>query len=645
MNKNPKVGIVIPSYERIEYLKEAVESAINQTYEDLEIIIIDDNSSDVAIKEYLKKINNPKVKWFINRTNLGTTKNYDAGVRLLTEDVEWCVILDNDDFLDRNFIKEAVGLHFKYPQSKAVHCRQVFMDADKKVICEDGDFASLETAEDYLFSRCMGNRDIRSSSIFFNTEEYKKIGGYPLFLSGMCTDTVFPFSLAFDNILAFSEKALVYIRIHDKAESLTADNMIGKLASIKQMQDYCMDVYKANNNDNPFSNKERIKGYLKRYGMSLTDALLIRMYRETLFTQDRDAAKKSIRGIIRFCRESGLIVPSKFLVLFGFFDYFNLDLNKVGFNKLIRMLEMGRCFLSNKCNNFKKYLNRISFTLFIKKQLKAILNALKGRFVIVDFKYCHSCGCYSLFYWWRYYEHMLRKNVPKWGVSIDYTEQMIKRENKFCANCGSVFRMRAHAQTILKIFKQTRLSGFVPFLRSNPSFVVYEAANCNVFRNGALKGLDNYIVSEFHPEYKFGQNVNGTRNENLEGLTFSDESFDLIITSDVLEHVSDLEKALSEIYRVLKPDGYHIFTIPVDYSVTKTRQRVLVGVDGKLNHLLPPVIHGDDIRDGILVYRDFGTDINKILKRHGLKCREDKYYVNRKHIVSIYIAQKIGKYI
>jgi ubiquinone/menaquinone biosynthesis C-methylase UbiE len=102
-----------------------------------------------------------------------------------------------------------------------------------------------------------------------------------------------------------------------------------------------------------------------------------------------------------------------------------------------------------------------------------------------------------------------------------------------------------------------------------------------------------------------------------------------------------LKKALSEIRRVLKPGGYHIFTIPVDYSMTNTRQRALVGIDGKINYLLPPAIHGDDIRDGILAYRDIGADINKIIESHGFKCIEEKYYLNGRHIFSVYISKKI----
>lgn len=652
MNKGPKTGIVIPSYERIEYLKEAVDSAINQTYENLEIIIIDDCSPDKAIREYLEKINNPKVKWFINKTNLGTTKNYDTGVRLLSQDVEWCIILDNDDFLDKDFIKESIKTHFEYPQFKVIHGKQVFINADKKIIDQDGGLPILEIAEDYLSLRCLGRREIRSSSIFFNLGQFKKIGGYPLFPSGMCTDSVFIFSLAFDNMLTFSEKALIYTRIHDKAESITADNLFEKLISIKQMQSYCLQVYE-NNPGYSQRNKKQIMKCLEYYAKSLSSALLIRKYREMVNKKSKCSAKESLKEIIEFCHKNRLFIPISFLILINFFIHLGVNLEKSGLYNIFMsyMYKLDsikirlRHFLFIR-HNFSRYiknqLKKISLAMFINKQLNIILNAfLKKSFVMTGFKYCCSCGCYSLFYWDNDYENLLKKLMPKWDMGNDYIEQMIKRENEFCVNCRSVFRLRVHAKTILKLLKLSRLSDFISFLKENPSFMVYEAANYSLFRNEKIKKIPNYLISEFHPKYPFGQKVNGVRNENLEKLTFDNQSFDILITGEVLEHVSNLSKSLSEIHRVLKFGGYHIFTVPVNYSMNRTRMRVVAEENGKITHLLPPAIHGDDITSGILGYRDFGRDIDNIIKEYGFSCQEEKYYLDGKHIVSVYISRKV----
>jgi SAM-dependent methyltransferase len=136
---------------------------------------------------------------------------------------------------------------------------------------------------------------------------------------------------------------------------------------------------------------------------------------------------------------------------------------------------------------------------------------------------------------------------------------------------------------------------------------IYEAQASGPIHN-FLKDLPHYICSEY-----FDDIPNGTRNkdgilcENLQDLSFPDETFDLVITQDVLEHVAYPEKAFSEINRVLKPGGYHIFTIPY-HEGKKTLRRITIE-EGKKTLMYPPVYHGDPLREkGAPVYTDFGED-------------------------------------
>ena len=92
-------------------------------------------------------------------------------------------------------------------------------------------------------------------------------------------------------------------------------------------------------------------------------------------------------------------------------------------------------------------------------------------------------------------------------------------------------------------------------------------------------------------------------------MTYQDESFDLIITADIFEHIRNPYKAFAEIKRVLKPGGRHIFTIPVQFPIPKSST---FRVDTKTDinkFVLPARYHGNGIGGRSLVYTDFGEDM------------------------------------
>jgi len=97
----------------------------------------------------------------------------------------------------------------------------------------------------------------------------------------------------------------------------------------------------------------------------------------------------------------------------------------------------------------------------------------------------------------------------------------------------------------------------------------------------------------------------GARCEDITRLTFSDESIDILISSDVLEHVPDIEAAFRESSRVLRPGGFHLFTVPCGPSTVRRAEFV----DGELRHLVQPEYHSDPLNpEGILAFWTFGAD-------------------------------------
>ncbi|MEO8331315.1 MAG: methyltransferase domain-containing protein [Gallionella sp.] len=119
---------------------------------------------------------------------------------------------------------------------------------------------------------------------------------------------------------------------------------------------------------------------------------------------------------------------------------------------------------------------------------------------------------------------------------------------------------------------------------------------------------NHYSYSQYFEGVPEGELHNGQRCENLEHLTFADETFDIVITQDVMEHVFHPNKAIREIMRVLKPGGVHVFTAPKHKNVAQGYARAVIE-KGEVKHLLEPMYHGNPVGDGrALVTWDYGDD-------------------------------------
>jgi len=103
----PKVSILIPTYNRENLIRETVESALKQTFDDYEIVIIDNKSTDATyevVKEYAD--NNKKIKVFQNEKNLGPVGNWKAA--LFKSRGKYIKFLWSDDLIDERFLEKTV---------------------------------------------------------------------------------------------------------------------------------------------------------------------------------------------------------------------------------------------------------------------------------------------------------------------------------------------------------------------------------------------------------------------------------------------------------------------------------------------------------------------------------------------------------
>ncbi len=136
---SPKVSIVVPSYNCAKYLSQRLESIASQTFQDIEIILIDDASIDGS-QEILQKFSNtrPDVQVFLETQNSGSVfKAWRRGIEKASGDFIW--IAEADDFCESDFLARLVS-HMSKPGVNLVHGRSIPVDSDNNI---SGDWNDL----------------------------------------------------------------------------------------------------------------------------------------------------------------------------------------------------------------------------------------------------------------------------------------------------------------------------------------------------------------------------------------------------------------------------------------------------------------------------------------------------------------------
>ena len=104
--KTPLVSVIIPVYNVEKYLEKCLDSIINQTYKNLEIICINDGSTDSSLEilqKYAEKDNRIKV---VNQENKGSGATRNVGLEIAQG--EFISFIDSDDFVDKNLYKNCI---------------------------------------------------------------------------------------------------------------------------------------------------------------------------------------------------------------------------------------------------------------------------------------------------------------------------------------------------------------------------------------------------------------------------------------------------------------------------------------------------------------------------------------------------------
>lgn len=118
----PKVTIMIPTYNQEEYIAEAIESALSQDYQNLEVVVTDDCSTDGTGEVARRYVADPRFRYVRNERNLGRVGNYHNTAHNVAQG-EWLINLDGDDyFVSKTFISDAISSILKEGDNIVAYC-------------------------------------------------------------------------------------------------------------------------------------------------------------------------------------------------------------------------------------------------------------------------------------------------------------------------------------------------------------------------------------------------------------------------------------------------------------------------------------------------------------------------------------------
>jgi len=259
----PKVSVLIPAYNYAHYLGEAIESVLEQTFGDIELIVVDNCSTDNTVElvhSYMEK--DPRVKLVVNKTNVGMFRNYNES--LLHATGECIKFLNADDKFDKTLLQEFVSILDKHPNvSLVTSWRQFFGTRDKVLksghsgLCS-GKAIIMESIERSNFigepTTVMFRRENLNLGLF--DPSLLMFADYDMWLRHLGVGDIY-----------FVDKVLSYFRCHDTqgTEELNRDTD-KQIFNILQFEEYRRYALQTNRYGYDFTldEPERVKRFIKK---------------------------------------------------------------------------------------------------------------------------------------------------------------------------------------------------------------------------------------------------------------------------------------------------------------------------------------------------------------------------------------------
>lgn len=240
-----KFSVAIPAFKTI-FLEKAIRSVLSQTYNDFELIIVDDCSPE-NIKEIVSRFNDKRIRYYRNEKNCGAIRVVDNwNICLNYARGEYVICMGDDDMLAPEALAEYSRLSTLYPNISLLHSRVIIINENDVPISITQERPELESHLSFIYSRMQGRVQF-IGDFCFKTEKLRSVGGFYFLPLAWASDDISSF-ICSDKGVANTNIPTFFYRINQYTISTNGKTNI-KLEAINKEQDWYEDYfrnYKAN---------------------------------------------------------------------------------------------------------------------------------------------------------------------------------------------------------------------------------------------------------------------------------------------------------------------------------------------------------------------------------------------------------------
>jgi glycosyltransferase involved in cell wall biosynthesis len=188
------IDIALPFYGDVDFMKQTVQSVLKQSDPDWRLLVVDDGYPDESLPGWFASLNDPRISYLRNESNLGANGNFQKCLGLLS--AEFCIVMGADDLLEPNFVEVVNETITKYPNASMIHPRVKVIDEMNSEITTRSDQIKANIRGSYEDTQVLEGEPLATSlmkgnwmyfpSITWRTKTIQEIGFRPGF--SVCQD-------------------------------------------------------------------------------------------------------------------------------------------------------------------------------------------------------------------------------------------------------------------------------------------------------------------------------------------------------------------------------------------------------------------------------------------------------------------------